>query len=90
MEEQCAWASLHVDKVGWLNATVTVAADKMTLTATLPSDVNLVAAPSVVASAYGWGPIPMLSAYDAGAELPVLPWNKSVSAVAVAAKNTEA
>ena len=25
-----------------------------------------------------WGPIPMLSIYDAGTELPVLPWNESI------------
>ena len=37
-----------------------------------------VAASVVVASAYGWGPIPMMSAYDKATGLPVLPWNRSV------------
>ena len=30
---------------------------------------------TVTGSAYGWGPIPMLSVYDRGTGLPVLPWN---------------
>jgi len=35
---------------------------------------------SVLGSAYGWGPIPMLSAVDKASDLPVLPWNRSVAA----------
>jgi hypothetical protein len=41
-------------------------------------------APAVLGSAYGWGSIPLLSAYDAGTDLPVLPWNESVAAAAAA------
>jgi sialate O-acetylesterase len=64
MAEQCAWASLHVGNLGWLNATVSVAADKMTLTAALPAMANAdnsTVRPIVKASAYGWGPIPMMT-----------------------------
>ena len=93
METQCAWAALQISgSNAWLNATVTVSADSesMVLTADVPA--HLVpgagasaasradgAAVSVVASAYGWGPIPMMSVYDTDTELPVLPWNTSVS-----------
>ena len=34
--------------------------------------------PRVTGSAYGWGPIPMLSVYDRASGLPVLPWNRSL------------
>ena len=93
METQCAWAALQISgSNAWLNATVTVSADSesMVLTADVPA--HLVpgagasaasradgAAVSVVASAYGWGPIPMMSVYDTNTGLPVLPWNTSVS-----------
>ena len=33
---------------------------------------------SVVGSRYGWGPIPMLSVYDAANDLPVLPWSRAL------------
>ena len=34
----------------------------------------------VLATAYGWGDVPMLSAYDKQTGLPVLPWNRTVAA----------
>lgn len=33
----------------------------------------------VLATAYGWGAIPMLNAYDVASNLPVLPWNHSIT-----------
>jgi hypothetical protein len=38
MAEQCAWASLHVEKLGWINASIDVAKDgqSMLLTADVP------------------------------------------------------
>ena len=89
MLEQCAWAALHVPPLGWLNASVEVGTDPKTLvlSAALPPTFftaadsargSLSSAFRVVASAMGWGPIPMISAYDAVSDLPVLPWNRSV------------
>ena len=42
----------------------------MTLTA--PASATGNGAP--VASRYGWGAVPMMSLYDKGTDLPVLPW----------------
>ena len=42
-------------------------------------DANFSTSHTVLASSYGWGPIPMLNLYDIATELPVLPWNRSVS-----------
>ena len=33
-----------------------------------------------VASRYGWGAVPMLSVYDKGTGLPLLPWSEKVVA----------
>ena len=65
---------------GWLNATVAPdGAGGLELVAEVAErDDALASAWKVVGSAYGWGPIPMLSIYDAGTELPVLPWNESI------------
>ena len=30
----------------------------------------------MLSSAYGWGPIPMMNAYDIATGLPVLPWSE--------------
>jgi hypothetical protein len=76
MAMQCAWAALKL-QAGWLNATVTVkeGGQAMVLTA---STRGVEGSTVVEASAYGWGPIPMMSAYDLGTGLPVLPWNQAV------------
>jgi len=82
METQCAWASLQISGVGWVNASVSIhpSGQQMMLTAMLPSSSSTsTTAPTVEASAYGWGPIPMMSAYDQSTALPVLPWNTTVS-----------
>jgi len=82
MATQCAWGSLSVEGSGWLNATTTVqpGGQSILLTATLPNQATLPhnAVARVAGSAYGWGPIPMLSVYDKSTKLPVLPWNESV------------
>lgn len=93
MAEQCAWASIQVKGHGWLNASVDIisgdggttgggsggSADAMVLTAQLPASVAAAAAVEVVASSYGWGPIPMMSIYRQDADLPVLAWNKTLA-----------
>jgi len=87
MAQQCAFGSLHVSGHGWLNASVAVhdQGKSLLLTAQLPAPRPAAAegaaargAASVLGSSYGWGPIPMLSAYDVATSLPVLPWNRSV------------
>jgi hypothetical protein len=78
---------LLVEGAGWLNATVTVPSDdlrSLLLTAQLPPARQppapwVAAAPAVMGSAYGWGPIPMMNVYDKGTGLPVLGWNESMT-----------
>ena len=76
----CAWAALLVPTAGWLNASVSAdggGGSRLVLTAALPAEVGAADA-TVVASAYGWGPVPLMSAYDVETGLPVLPWYVSV------------
>jgi len=95
MTSQCAWASLLLDGHGWLNASVSIGADgqSLLLSAELPpghaaqsssaaegvAGGTATSMPAVLGSAYAWGPIPMMSAYDKGTALPVLAWNESLS-----------
>ena len=81
MLTQCAWAALEVRGVGVLNATVSIGAGgkSLLLTAALPGDAN-VADAVIESSSYGWGPIPMMNAYDKASRLPVLPWNRTLRA----------
>ena len=78
---QCAWAGIEVQG-SWLNATVTASADgkSLRLQAILPGDDDSSRQRFVNAtgSAYGWGTIPMMNAYDKATMLPVLPWNSSL------------
>jgi sialate O-acetylesterase len=77
----CTWAGIEVDGVGWLNATVMPRSDKrLALQAMLPSDT--VTAADILATSYGWGPIPMMNAYDRGTHLPVLPWKQNLTETA--------
>ena len=83
MAEQCAWASLNVSGIGWLNATVGLheSGRALLLHARLPAlHSSAVRKAVVVGSRYGWGPIPMLSVYDAETDLPVLPWQRALPA----------
>jgi hypothetical protein len=75
--QQCVWASIHVEEIGWVNASVTVGASGRTLLLTMPL-VPMVNA-TVLGTAYGWGNIPFMNAYDKGSGLPVLGWNSSFS-----------
>jgi hypothetical protein len=82
MADMCAWAALQLDGVGWLNASVSVDpsdGQALLLTATLPDTALEHDEVRIVASSYGWGPIPMLSAYDVQTGLPVLPWNATLA-----------
>jgi hypothetical protein len=75
---QCAWAAIEVEGHGWINATVSATGSSLKLEAALPAGVQAGAA-KVTGSAYGWGPIPMMNAYDKATGLPVLPWNRSMA-----------
>lgn len=77
----CAWASLHHSALGWLNASVRVAPGgrALVLEAALPPAPAPAAAGVVLATSYGWGDIPLMSAYDRATGLPVLPWNRSIA-----------
>jgi len=70
----CAWAAVKLSSGEWVNATVGVDASgkALMLSAPVPKPTN------AIATAYGWGPVPMLNAYDQGTNLPVLPWNRSI------------
>lgn len=79
----CAWAALQFDDQGrsWVNASIALSVDgrSMVLKAAPPAG-----ATRIVASSYGWGGIPILSVYRADMEgedgqLPVLPWNRTIS-----------
>ena len=73
----CAWASVQFDTGAWANATVALSADaaRLVLTPAAPAPAG---AARIVASAYGWGSIPLLTAYRADLDVPVLPWNMTV------------
>ena len=73
--QQCVWASIHVEETGWMNASVTVGKGGRTLLLSTPL-VPLQNA-TVLGTAYGWGNIPFLNAYDKRSGLPVLGWNSS-------------
>jgi len=78
----CGWARLQFDDRWrkWRRASVSIDADSktMVLTASKPRR-----ATRILASAYGWGAVPMLEVYRADMEgedgqLPVLGWNRSL------------
>jgi hypothetical protein len=88
MADQCAWAGLLVRGAGWLNATVTVqpSGRAVLLSAVLPPVASRQLADVVIeASAYAWGPVPMMSVYDVATQLPALGWNVSLPPRAVRA-----
>ena len=79
-EADCAWASLKLADGTWTNATIAVSTDKKGLVFTVPDAESLSAAARAgppTASAYGWGANPMMTVYDIGTDLPLLPWNSS-------------
>jgi len=75
----CAFAALKLSSGEWVNATASVNHQQMLLTASVPE--GAIATP--VATAYGWGPVPMMNAYDVTFDLPVLPWNKTIAPASI-------
>ena len=80
--QTCAWSSIQFDDASktWVNATVSLSADRNRMVLTAPSPSG---ATNAIATSYGWGSIPMLSVYRADMEgkdgqLPVLPWNRTL------------
>merc|ERR1712217_570730 len=79
----CAYAELQFDDVArtWVNASVSIGADKKTIILTASSPAG---SKTVLATRYGWGAIPMLTVYRADldgedAQLPVLPWSRNLT-----------
>jgi len=79
----CAWGAVEVDGFGWLNATVSAdEADAaiLVLDAVLPiASLDV----TVTGTAYAFGSVPMMNAYDRASGLPVLPWNRSLDTIMV-------
>ena len=75
----CAWAALQFNDAAasWVNATVSIApsAQQMVLTAPPPTGST-----AIIASSYGYGAIPMMTVYLADRDLPVLTWEKNITA----------
>ena len=79
---RCAWAELQLADGVWVNATIAIVASSpaaLTLTAAAAPLAGAGAGPPL-ASRYGWGAVPMLSVYDKGTGLPLLPWSEKVVA----------
>lgn len=75
----CAWASVQLSSGEWVNATASAVGRQVSLTGAVPKG----AIASAVATAYAWGPVPMMNLYDATTQLPVLPWNRTIKATAI-------
>jgi sialate O-acetylesterase len=70
----CAGAEVLLDEKGWANAIITIKDNISVVLTAATGDANDV----IVATSYGWGSIPMMTIYDKGSDLPVLPWNEQV------------
>eukprot|EP00440_Ansanella_granifera_P053408 gb/GFBE01057896.1/.p1 GENE.gb/GFBE01057896.1/~~gb/GFBE01057896.1/.p1 ORF type:complete len:540 (+),score=109.79 gb/GFBE01057896.1/:1-1620(+) len=80
----CAWAELQFNDSAksWVNASVGLGDDKMTMVLSAPPPAG---ATAIIASSYGWGAIPMLTVYRADmdgedGQLPVLSWKRALTA----------
>jgi sialate O-acetylesterase len=73
--QQCAWASLQLANGSWVNSSIAVKGNQMTLS--LPEAYSQAGAP--VASRYAWGAVPMMSVYDRETSLPLLAWSEKVT-----------
>ena len=73
----CAWATLGYDTGAVVNATVALSADatQLVLTPTAPVPAG---ATRIVSSTYGWGSVPLMTAYRADIDAPVLAWNRTL------------
>ncbi len=73
----CAGAAVKFDDGSWADATVALTADaqQLVLTPVAPAPAG---ATAIVATAYGWGSIPLMTAYRADIDAPVLGWNETV------------
>lgn len=78
----CAWASVKMAQAGWVNATLSIQVpNQVVFTAISDSEGNLLSKDDTIKeTAYGWGSVPMMTLYDAGSALPVLPWKEEVGA----------
>jgi hypothetical protein len=87
----CAWASIKMAQAGWVNATVSIQAPNqvvMTVSSSSHDEVDLSQDDTMEATSYGWGSVPMMTLYDAGSALPVLPWKERIG-TSVTVQNEE-
>jgi len=72
----CASAAVQFNDASssWADATVALSADAQKLVLT-PVAAAPAGATAIVATAYGWGSIPLMTAYRADIDAPVLGWN---------------
>lgn len=75
----CGWAAVKLADKGWLNATVSVAPGGQGL---MLNTTCIKCYGPVIGTQYAWGAIPLMSAYDRGTGLPVLPWNRTLESAA--------
>ncbi|CAB9520745.1 Sialate O-acetylesterase [Seminavis robusta] len=77
----CAWASVKLStQTEWVNATLSIQFPNQVVF-TVTKQQQLVEHDddaTIEATSYGWGSVPMLTLYDAGTDLPVLPWKEPV------------
>jgi sialate O-acetylesterase len=76
----CAGAQVLLNGKSWVNATLSLKGKRQVVLTAEEGDAS---SDVIVATSYGWGSVPMLSIYDAGTDLPVLPWRGSLSGVAI-------
>jgi hypothetical protein len=87
----CAWASIKLAQAGWVNATVSIQATNqvvLTVTSSSHDGTDLSQDDTMEATSYGWGSVPMMTLYDAGSDLPIMPWKKRVG-TSVTVQNEE-
>ncbi|CAB9499160.1 Sialate O-acetylesterase [Seminavis robusta] len=71
----CAGAAVLLNGQGWVNAAISITGnDSVTLTAPAGYSTK----DSIIATSYGWGSVPLMTLYDKGTDLPVLPWKEKI------------
>lgn len=65
---------------GWINATISIQLPSQVVLTVETDGKNSILSEedSVLETSYGWGSVPMLTLYDAGTDLPVLPWKRKL------------
>lgn len=73
-EGTCVGAMVLLNGKGWVKASVSLEGkDRVKLTAAGGDSSD-----PILATSYGWGAVPLMTVYDAGTDLPLLPWNEQL------------